>query len=105
MDAQGNLYGVTYFGGAFNQGAVFEVAAGSNAATTLGSIRWHQRIQSAVGCHRRQEWQRVWHDGAGRGQQGRHLYEIAAGSGTVTTLASFGPLTAGTTGGGPGHGR
>ena len=37
-DAQGNLFGTTEAGGAFNQGTVWELAAGSRAITTLVSF-------------------------------------------------------------------
>jgi uncharacterized repeat protein (TIGR03803 family) len=38
MDGAGNLYGTTAFGGASNQGTVFEVANGSHTITTLASF-------------------------------------------------------------------
>ncbi len=38
MDGSGNLYGTTYSGGAFGDGAVFEVAQDSGTITTLVSF-------------------------------------------------------------------
>jgi uncharacterized repeat protein (TIGR03803 family) len=38
LDANGDLYGTTVFGGANNQGAVWELAKGSNTITTLASF-------------------------------------------------------------------
>ena len=38
LDSNGNLYGTTYRGGDNNDGTLFEVAAGSNAITTLVSF-------------------------------------------------------------------
>ena len=38
LDSQGNLYGATVVGGAFDSGTVFEIAKGSNTITTLASF-------------------------------------------------------------------
>src|SRR5690349_6639350 len=38
LDASGNLYGTTVFGGSSFDGTVFEVLKGSNAITTLASF-------------------------------------------------------------------
>src|SRR5262249_44077231 len=38
LDAHGNLFGTTEFGGASDRGAVFELAAGSGTITTLASF-------------------------------------------------------------------
>ena len=38
MDAAGDLYGTTYAGGAAGKGTVFEVPAGSHAATALATF-------------------------------------------------------------------
>jgi uncharacterized repeat protein (TIGR03803 family) len=37
-DPSGNVYGTTQYGGAYNDGTVFEIAQGSNSVTTLGSF-------------------------------------------------------------------
>jgi uncharacterized repeat protein (TIGR03803 family)/autotransporter-associated beta strand protein len=37
-DAEGDLYGTTCYGGAYNEGTVFELAAGTHATTTLFSF-------------------------------------------------------------------
>src|SRR5262249_12445598 len=38
MDASGDTFGTTYQGGAYGDGTVFEIAAGSNLITTLASF-------------------------------------------------------------------
>ncbi len=38
LDSAGNLYGTTYYGGATNNGTIFEIAAGTNTITSLASF-------------------------------------------------------------------
>ena len=89
MDGQGNLYGTTSQGGAYRSGTVFEIAAGSNAITTLASFNGSDGFDPNSS---------LVIDGQGNlygttessGAQGTGtVFEIAAGSGTVTTLALF----------------
>jgi len=89
MDGSGNLYGTAYSGGANGDGTVFEVAAGSNAITTLASFDGTNGANPIAG---------LIMDGSGNlygttyyGGANSHgtVFEMAAGSNTITTLASF----------------
>ena len=89
-DSSGNLFGTTYEGGASGDGTVFEVQAGSGTITTLASFNGTNRAVSRTAA-----WSRTAAaissappstaappiDGT--------VFEVAAGSGTITTLASF----------------
>jgi uncharacterized repeat protein (TIGR03803 family) len=88
-DSSGNLYGTTVFGGASGFGTVFEVAAGSGTITTLASFN------STDGALPRGA---LIMDGSGNlygttiqgGANGYGtVFEVAAGGGTITALASF----------------
>jgi uncharacterized repeat protein (TIGR03803 family) len=89
IDPAGNLYGTTTYGGAFNDGTVFEVVHGSGAITTLASFdgtdganpRTPLTIDAGGNL-----FGTAWAGGAsGDGT----VYEVAQGSGAITTLASF----------------
>jgi uncharacterized repeat protein (TIGR03803 family) len=89
MDGSGNLYGTARSGGAGNAGTVFEVVQGSGTISTLASF-------NGAGCSLPIEG--VIMDGSGNlygtatggGSNGRGaVFELAHGSGTITTLASF----------------
>ena len=88
-DAAGNLYGTTQQGGANSEGTVFEIAKGSNTATTLVSFNGSNG-EEPIGS--------LISDAAGNlygmtpsgGANGYGVvFEIAQGSNTVTTLVSF----------------
>ncbi len=88
-DASGNLFGTTELGGAFSDGTVFEVAAGSHAITTLASFN---------GANGFEPFGSLVEDGSGNlfgaatdgGAYGDgDVFEVAAGSNAITTLASF----------------
>jgi uncharacterized repeat protein (TIGR03803 family) len=95
-DAQGNLFGTT-IGGISGPGTVFELVAGSNTITTLapfngtnGSYPQGRVILDAQG--------NLFGTTANGGAFNRGtVWELAAGSNTITTLASFN----GTNGAGP----
>ena len=111
MDGIGNLYGTTEYGGANGCGTVFEItaasiAAGSPTITTLASFNGNNGSTPEAG---------LIMDGGGNlygtahyggigytgGETGYGtMFEIKAGSNTITTLASFN----GTNGGGPNSG-
>ena len=88
-DASGNLFGATSLGGTGNYGTVFEIPAGSNTVTTIASFNYTNGANPSSG---------VTLDAAddifgtatngGAGGSGA-VFEIAAGSSTITTLASF----------------
>jgi uncharacterized repeat protein (TIGR03803 family) len=89
MDSSGNLYGTTQDGGSFGDGSVFELAAGSGTITTLASFN---------GTNGHSPYAGLIMDGSGNlygttlvgGASGYGtVFELAHGSGTITTLASF----------------
>jgi uncharacterized repeat protein (TIGR03803 family) len=89
-DASGNLFGTTAYGGTPNDGTVFEVAAGSGTVTTLASFNGSNGqspcggvVEDAGGnLFGTTQIGGAWDSGA--------AFEVAGGSGTITTLASFG---------------
>ena len=90
-DNSGNLFGTTYLGGADGAGAVFEVVAGSGTITTLASFSFN-------GTDGRAPYAGVIEDNSGNlfgtttqgGAAGLGtVFEVVAGSGTITTLAYF----------------
>ena len=104
MDSSGNLYGTTEIGGADNDGTVFEVAKGSSTITTLATFSGSTGTEPAGGF--------LLLDSSGNlygttgvilngstGETGNDgtVFELAKGSRTITTLASFN----GTNGAGP----
>ncbi len=89
MDSSGNLYGTTIQGGASNDGTVFEVAHGSGTITTLasfggfdGAYPWAALIMDSSG-------NLYGTTGGGGDYNDGTVFELAHGSGTVTTLASL----------------
>jgi uncharacterized repeat protein (TIGR03803 family) len=95
MDSRGNLYGTTYSGGASGDGTVFEVANGSGAITTLASFSGANGVSPQGGVVMDNSGNlygttvqggATWAGGVtGDGT----VFELAHGSGTITTLASF----------------
>jgi uncharacterized repeat protein (TIGR03803 family) len=90
MDASGDLYGTTYLGGAYGDGSVFELASGGSTITALASFN---------GSNGRDPDGRLILDGSGNlfgttyegGATGDGaVFELGAGSGAITDLASFG---------------
>jgi uncharacterized repeat protein (TIGR03803 family) len=95
LDNGGNLYGTTYGGGTSGQGTVFELAQGSGTITTLASFNGTDGANPVAG---------LITDGSGNlygttenwGTSGHGtVFELAQGSGTITTLASFNDVTNG----------
>jgi RHS repeat-associated protein len=95
MDSRGNLYGTTDFGGTFGTGNVFEIAAGSKTLTTLASFdEFNSNGLSANGADPRGG---LVMDSSGNlygttdmySRNPATVFELAAGSKTITTLASF----------------
>ena len=97
LDASGNLYGTTTdggaSGGAVGDGTVFEIAKGSGTITALASFNGTNGAKPEAGVtldasgnlYRDDLLRRGWRRDLGDGT----VFEIAKGSGTVTTLASF----------------
>ena len=94
LDAAGNLYGTTGFGGAYGDGTVFEVAHGAarsprSPASTARTERAHGGlVQDAAGNLYGTTDGGLGRTGSVETGDGT-LFEIAHGSGTITTLASF----------------
>ena len=89
MDGSGNLFGTTYTGGASSDGTVFEVTAVNHAIISLASFN---------GANGQSPLCRLVEDGSGDlfgaaigggASNDGTLFEVAAGSGAITALASF----------------
>jgi len=89
MDNSGNLYGTTYRGGASSDGTVFELAQGSGTITTLASFNGTNGLyaESALIMDSSGNLYGTTHQG-GASNEGT-VFELAPGSGTLITLASF----------------
>jgi uncharacterized repeat protein (TIGR03803 family) len=93
MDGSGNLYGTTSYGGASNDGTLFELAAGSGTIATIASFNGTDGMHPYGGLimdgsgnlygttYGTPPGRRVLNDGT--------VFEVAKGSATITTLASF----------------
>jgi uncharacterized repeat protein (TIGR03803 family) len=88
-DSNGNFYGTAFIGGPYGDGTVFELAKGSNTITTLASFD---------GTNGKGPYCGLLMDNSGNlygttffgGPSGfGTVFELAQGSGTITTLASF----------------
>ncbi len=87
VDAAGNLYGTTAYGGPNNGGTVFEIAAGTNTITTLASFDSTAGLTTGG----------LVLDAAGNlygtTSNSSTVFKIAAGTHTLTTVASLGYST------------
>jgi len=89
MDSSGNLYGAAPFGGAHGSGTVFELAHGSRTITTLASFNGGNSptpngalvMDSSGNLYGTTSYEGGSSDGT--------VFELAHGSRTITTLASF----------------
>jgi uncharacterized repeat protein (TIGR03803 family) len=91
-DAQGNFFGTAFAGGSVGQGTVFELAAGSSTITMLASFNGANGA-NPVGDMVLDAQGNLFGttSGGGAGNLGT-VFELAAGSSTITTLASFNGL-------------
>jgi uncharacterized repeat protein (TIGR03803 family) len=93
LDGGGNLYGTTDGGGAANHGTVFELAHGSGTITALASFRGRNGSSPDAGVildSRGNLYGTTVYGGAFGGTLGDGtIFELARGSRTITTLASF----------------
>jgi uncharacterized repeat protein (TIGR03803 family) len=89
MDKSGNLYGTTYAGGASNDGTVFEVAHGSGAITTLASLNGTDGLNPYGGLIMDESGNLYGTAQRGGASGLGTVFEVAAATGTITTLASF----------------
>jgi len=92
IDSSGNLFGLQNTGGAQNQGFVWEIAAGSNAMTTLASFSSNTTGSAPA------PGKNIAVDSSGNifgtcqvggTNGGGTVWELAKGSSTITQLASF----------------
>src|SRR5207245_5501517 len=89
QDANGNLFGTTNSGGANGEGAVFELAHGSNTITVLasfdnstGTFPQAGLIEDASG--------NLFGTTSNAGANGKGtVFELVHGASTITALASF----------------
>ncbi len=89
-DASGNLYGTTYQGGAFNVGTVFEVANDVNhTLSTLATFNGLNGANPYAGLMADASGN-LYGTTVGGGANNRGtVFEVAAGSSSITTLATF----------------
>ena len=93
MDGSGNLYGTTAYGGADNYGTVFEVAAGSLTITTLASFNGTDGSDSQDAPLMDSSGNLYGTTKLGGASGDGTVFELASGSGTLSTLESFNPAT------------
>ena len=96
LDAQGNLYGTAYNGGANGMGTVWEIAKGTDTITTIASFNGGNGQQPAAGVTLDAQGNLYGTTVSGASNDGT-VWEIAKGSSTITTIATFN----GTNGSGP----
>jgi uncharacterized repeat protein (TIGR03803 family) len=89
LDAQGNLYGTTRLGGANNDGAVWEIAKGSGTITPQASFNGGNGKAPYAGVTSDAQGNLYGTTTAGGANSAGTIWEIASGSGTLTTLFSF----------------
>jgi uncharacterized repeat protein (TIGR03803 family) len=89
LDGNGNLYGTTAGGGTYGSGTVFEVAKGSGAITTLASFNGSDGFDPVAGLIMDTSGNLYGTTAGGGGSSNGTVFELAANSGTITTLASF----------------
>jgi uncharacterized repeat protein (TIGR03803 family) len=89
MDAYGNLYGATFGGGAGNDGTVFEIARGSGTITTLASFNGSNGRNAFGGVALDAQGNLYGTTRLGGASNAGTVFEVASGSGVITTLASF----------------
>ncbi len=88
-DSSGNLFGTTTFGGASGNGTVFEVAAGSSTITTLASFNGTNGSNPQATLVEDSSGNLFGTTYAGGASGDGTVFQLAAGSGTITTLVSF----------------
>ncbi len=89
LDSSGNLYGTTLFGGPSTAGTVFKIAAGSNVITTLASFSGSGNGAGPNDLTLDSSGNLYGTTVSGGANGNGTVFKIAAGTGTITTLASF----------------
>ena len=88
-DSSGNLFGTTNQGGSSNDGTVFELKVGSNAVTTLASFNGANGEYPYAGLVEDSSGNLFGTTFDGGSSSDGTVFEVQAGSGAVTTLATF----------------
>jgi uncharacterized repeat protein (TIGR03803 family) len=91
LDPSGNLYGTTADGGVYNDGTIFELAKGSSTITTLASFDGSNGADPETGLVMDPSGNLYGTtvDGGVFNSNDGTIFELAKGSSTITTLASF----------------
>ena len=89
MDSSGNMYGTASDGGASKDGTVFEVAKGSGTITALASFNGTNGANPHGGLILDSSGNLYGTTEFGGASMDGTVFEVAKGSGTITTLASF----------------
>jgi uncharacterized repeat protein (TIGR03803 family) len=88
IDSQGNLYGTALQGGAYNDGTIFEVRAGTNTETVLASFNGTDGQNPEGKLTIDAQGNLYGMAGGGAGGDGV-AFELPAGSGSITDLVTF----------------
>ncbi len=89
MDSSGNLYGTTNSGGASSDGTIFELAHGSGTITTLATFNGTNGARPQAGLIMDGRGNLYGTAPLGGASSDGTVFELAHGSGTIITLASF----------------
>jgi uncharacterized repeat protein (TIGR03803 family) len=88
-DASGNLFGTATTGGPYADGTVFEIGDGSSAITTLASFNGTNGRDPIVGLVQDASGNLYGATYQGGANDEGTVYELPAGSNSISTLASF----------------
>jgi hypothetical protein len=88
LDSQGNLFG-TSFGGAFNDGAIFELPAGSSSIKTVASFNGANAGLANPGRLVIDNSGNLFGVASGGPFSGGGIFELAAGSSTISTFYPY----------------
>jgi uncharacterized repeat protein (TIGR03803 family) len=89
FDANGNLYGAAQGGGVGNNGTVWELAKGSSSITALASFNGTNGHAPSYGVTFDANGNLYGTTGGGGANGSGTVWELAKGSSSITTLASF----------------
>jgi uncharacterized delta-60 repeat protein len=90
LDGSGDLFGTTSNGGPTDNGTVFELANGSGTIATLASFNGANAMFPEAGVVRDSTGNLYGTTSQGGSNTNGTVFELANGSGTIATLASFG---------------
>ena len=89
LDKSGNLFGTTNLGGPSDDGTVFELQKGSGTITTLVSFNGSDGAHPSGGVVQDSPGNLFGTTADGGSQNGGTVFEIPAGSGSITVLENF----------------